>query len=170
MYDLYTGAGTIALFMARQAKHVTGIEYVPEAISDARENARFNGIENATFIHGDMAKVFNRELIATHGHPDIVIVDPPRAGMHPDVVKQLLDSSPERIVYVSCNPATQARDLKLMKETYRILKYNPLTCFHKPIMWKILCCWKRNQTNASNFSERTLIFTSRAGSIISACS
>lgn len=129
VYDLYTGAGTIALFMARQAKHVTGIEYVPEAISDARENARFNGIENATFIHGDMAKVFNRELIATHGHPDIVIVDPPRAGMHPDVVKQLLDSSPERIVYVSCNPATQARDLKLMKETYRILKIQPVDMF-----------------------------------------
>ena len=129
VYDLYTGTGTIANFVAAQAKKVVGIEYVPSAIDDAVINSDLNHISNTTFIAGDMAKILNDEFIAKHGKPDIIITDPPRNGMHPDVVEQILKVSPERIVYVSCNPATQARDIALMGEQYKITAIQPLDMF-----------------------------------------
>ena len=111
VYDLYTGTGTIANFVARSAKKVVGIEYVPEAIEDAKVNSDINGIGNTLFFAGDMKDILTDEFIAGHGRPDVIITDPPRAGMHPDVVETILRAKPRRIVYVSCNPATQARDL-----------------------------------------------------------
>lgn len=129
VYDLYTGTGTIANFIARQAKLVVGIEYVSEAIEDAQRNAQKNAITNTRFFAGDMKDVLNQEFIAQHGHPDVIIVDPPRAGMHPDVVETILLAHPDRIVYVSCNPATQARDLSLMQEAYHILAVQPVDMF-----------------------------------------
>ena len=129
VYDLYTGTGTIANFVARQAMQVIGIEYVSEAIEDARVNARINGIENTMFFAGDMKDILTDEFIARHGRPDVVITDPPRAGMHKDVVETILRSAPQRIVYVSCNPATQARDLQLMDELYRVARVQPVDMF-----------------------------------------
>ncbi len=129
VYDLYTGTGTIAQFIAKTAGKVIGIEAVPDAIHAAKENASLNGINNVDFFVGDMKKVFNEGFINTHGHPDVVITDPPRDGMHKDVVDQLIQLSPERIVYVSCNSATQARDLALMKEHYKIVKVQPVDMF-----------------------------------------
>ena len=134
VYDLYTGTGTIAQFVSKKAKKVIGIESVPEAIADAKANAANNNIENVAFFVGDMKNVFNQEFIKSHGHPDIIITDPPRDGMHKDVVQQIVEIAPKKIVYVSCNSATQARDLALMKDKYKVTKVNPLICFHKPIM------------------------------------
>ena len=129
VYDLYTGTGTIANFVARQAKKVVGVEYIPEAIEDAKVNSEINGIENTVFYAGDMAKVFTDEFVNTNGRPDVVITDPPRAGMHPDVVQQILKIAPKRVVYVSCNSATQARDVEMMKEDYRVIKCQPVDMF-----------------------------------------
>jgi 23S rRNA (uracil1939-C5)-methyltransferase len=129
VYDLYTGTGTIAQFLARKAKHVVGIEYVPAAVADARENARLNKLSHTTFVAGDMAKVLSEEFVASHGKPDIMIVDPPRAGMHVDVVQQILKIGPRKLVYVSCNPATQARDLSMLSELYETLEIHPLDMF-----------------------------------------
>ncbi|MGI9551026.1 MAG: 23S rRNA (uracil(1939)-C(5))-methyltransferase RlmD [Aurantibacter sp.] len=129
VYDLYTGTGTIAQFIAKNAKKVVGIEAVPEAIADAKENAERNGIENVDFFFGDMKKVFNEDFINENGNADIIITDPPRDGMHKDVVQQILNISPQKIVYVSCNSATQARDLEMMKEHYQITKIQAVDMF-----------------------------------------
>lgn len=129
VYDLYTGTGTIANFIARQAQKVIGIEYVPEAIEDAKVNSELNGIANTLFYAGDMKDVLNSDFIARHGHPDVIITDPPRAGMHPDVVQTILNAAPERIVYVSCNSATQARDLQLMDTAYKVMAVQPVDMF-----------------------------------------
>ncbi len=129
VYDLYTGTGTIANFVARGARKVIGIEYVPEAIEDAKENARINGLDNTLFFAGDMKDILNRDFIERHGRPDVIITDPPRAGMHADVVDTLLFAAPRRIVYVSCNPATQARDLALLDAQYRVAAVQPVDMF-----------------------------------------
>lgn len=129
VYDLYTGTGTIACFIAPKVKHVIGIEYVPEAIEDAKVNAKVNGLDNTEFYAGDMKNVLTADFINEHGRPDVMIVDPPRAGMHEDVVKVILEASPRRIVYVSCNPATQARDLALLHEKYDIEAVQPVDMF-----------------------------------------
>ena len=129
VYDLYTGTGTIANFVARQVKKVVGIEYVPEAIADAKLNSEVNGIDNTIFFAGDMKDVLTDGFIEEHGRPDVMIIDPPRAGMHEDVVNVILNARPERIVYVSCNPATQARDLALMDEFYRVEEVQPVDMF-----------------------------------------
>ncbi|MFV0290827.1 MAG: 23S rRNA (uracil(1939)-C(5))-methyltransferase RlmD [Mangrovibacterium sp.] len=129
VYDLYTGTGTIANFIAQKANSVIGVEYVPEAIDDAKVNSALNGIENTKFYAGDMKDVLNDEFIITHGKPDVIITDPPRAGMHDDVIKTILRAAPEKIVYVSCNPATQARDLALLDEVYRVNKIQPVDMF-----------------------------------------
>jgi 23S rRNA (uracil1939-C5)-methyltransferase len=129
VYDLYTGTGTIAQFVSKQAKHVVGIESVPDAITAAKENAQFNGIENVDFFVGDMKNVFNEDFIKANGQPDIIITDPPRDGMHKDVVAQILKIAPKRVVYVSCNSATQARDLNLMKDEYKIIKTQAVDMF-----------------------------------------
>lgn len=129
VYDLYTGTGTIAQFVSGMAKKVIGIEYVPEAIEDAKANAKANGITNCLFFAGDMKDVLNADFIAQHGHPDVVILDPPRAGIHPDVAEVILEAAPDRIVYVSCNPASQARDLALLGEKYRITAVQPVDMF-----------------------------------------
>ena len=133
VYDLYTGTGTIANFVARQAKTVIGIEYVPEAIDDAKQNSLLNGIDNTLFYAGDMKDILTDEFIALHGRPDVIITDPPRAGMHPDVVQTILRARPQRIVYVSCNPATQARDLADLDAAYRVECVQPVDMFpHTP--------------------------------------
>lgn len=129
VYDLYTGAGTIANFVAKEVREVIGIEYVPEAIEDAKLNSEINGIGNTKFFAGDMKDVLTDEFIVAHGRPDVMIIDPPRAGMHEDVVKVILNACPERIVYVSCNPATQARDLALMDGYYRVEEVQPVDMF-----------------------------------------
>ena len=129
VYDLYTGTGTIANFVARQARQVIGIEYVPEAIEDAKLNSKVNGIENTLFYAGDMKDVLTDGFVAEHGHPDVMIIDPPRAGMHEDVVNVILNAAPKRIVYVSCNPATQARDLALLDVKYRVREVQPVDMF-----------------------------------------
>ncbi len=129
VYDLYTGTGTIAQFVSKNAKKVIGVEAVPEAIEDAKINATRNEINNCEFFVGDMKNVFNDEFIATHGHPDVIITDPPRDGMHKDVVAQILKIAPKRVVYVSCNSATQARDLALMDEQYKVSKVRPVDMF-----------------------------------------
>jgi len=129
VYDLYTGTGTIAQFVAKQAKKVVGIESVPDAITAANENAQLNKIENVDFYVGDMKNVFNTNFINQHGHPDVIITDPPRDGMHKDVVNQILNISPKRIVYVSCNSATQARDLALMDAMYKVIKTQAVDMF-----------------------------------------
>lgn len=129
VYDLYTGTGSIATFVARNAKKVVGIEYVPEAIEDAHENSRLNGINNTLFYAGDMKDVLTADFIAGHGHPDVIITDPPRAGMHNDVIDAILSAAPERIVYVSCNPATQARDLSLLDSNYKVARVQPVDMF-----------------------------------------
>lgn len=129
VYDLYTGTGTIANFVAGRARKVIGIEYVPEAIEDAKLNSSINGIENTLFYAGDMKDVLTDEFVAEHGHPDVMIVDPPRAGMHQDVVNVILNAEPKRIVYVSCNPATQARDLALLDTKYQVEAIQPVDMF-----------------------------------------
>lgn len=129
VYDLYTGTGTIAQFVAKNAKKVVGVEAVPDAITAAKENAKRNKIENTTFLVGDMRKVFDDNFASTYGNPDLIITDPPREGMHPDVVKQLINIGAPRIVYVSCNSATQARDLESLKEHYKLTKVQPVDMF-----------------------------------------
>ena len=129
VYDLYTGTGTIAQFVAKQAKRVIGVEAVPDAIIAAKENAQLNGITNVEFYVGDMKNVFNDEFIKQHGHPDVIITDPPRDGMHKDVVQQILNIAPNKVVYVSCNSATQARDLELMDAMYKVTKVQPVDMF-----------------------------------------
>jgi 23S rRNA (uracil1939-C5)-methyltransferase len=129
VYDLYTGTGTIAQFVSKKAKKVIGVEAVPDAILDAKANAERNNITNCEFFVGDMKNVFNDEFIATHGHPDVIITDPPRDGMHKDVVEQILKIAPEKVVYVSCNSATQARDLALMDEMYQVTRVRPVDMF-----------------------------------------
>lgn len=129
VYDLYTGTGTIANFVSRSARKVVGIEYVPEAIEDAKVNAALNGIKNTLFFAGDMKDILTEEFIAEHGRPDVIITDPPRAGMHDDVIKTILFAEPQKIVYVSCNPATQARDLSLLNVKYDVKKVQPVDMF-----------------------------------------
>lgn len=129
VYDLYTGTGTIANFIARQAKKVIGIEYVEDAIEDAVYNSKNNKIKNTLFFAGDMKDILTQEFIDKYGRPDVIITDPPRAGMHEDVVNTILFSEPEKIVYVSCNPATQARDLALFDEKYKVAKVQPVDMF-----------------------------------------
>ena len=133
VYDLYTGTGTIANFIARTAKKVIGIEYVPEAIEDAKVNSRINKIGNTMFYAGDMKDILTDEFIVQHGRPEVIITDPPRAGMHPDVVKTILRAAPKRIVYVSCNPATQARDIADLDADYKVVAVQPVDMFpHTP--------------------------------------
>lgn len=129
VYDLYTGTGTIANFVARKAKKVVGIEYVEDAVIDARANAELNGLDNLSFFAGDMKDILTREFIDEHGRPDVIITDPPRAGMHNDVIDTILFAAPRRIVYVSCNPATQARDLAILEKDYRITAVQPVDMF-----------------------------------------
>ncbi|KFB68961.1 MAG: putative RNA methyltransferase [Candidatus Accumulibacter vicinus] len=129
VYDLYTGTGTIANFVAGQAKKVIGLEYVEAAIEDAKVNSSINGISNTEFYAGDMKDLLDDAFLQQHGKPDVVITDPPRAGMHEDVCKMLLKAEPKRIVYVSCNPATQARDLKILSEKYSIVAVQPVDMF-----------------------------------------
>ena len=129
VYDLYTGAGTIANFIAKHVKQVVGVEYVPTAIEDAKFNAQLNGIDNSIFYAGDMKDILTSEFILTHGKPDVVITDPPRAGMHADVVQRLLEMESEKIVYVSCNAATQARDLELLSAKYDVARIKPVDMF-----------------------------------------
>ena len=129
VYDLYTGTGTIANFVARNSKKVVGIEYVEDAIADAKLNSKVNGIENTLFYAGDMKDVLTEAFVAQHGKPDVMIVDPPRAGMHEDVINVILSSEPKRIVYVSCNPATQARDLALLDKKYIVTEIQPVDMF-----------------------------------------
>ena len=129
VYDLYTGTGTIANFVSRRARQVIGIEYVPEAIEDAKVNAEINDIKNTLFYAGDMKDILTQEFINEHGRPDVIITDPPRAGMHQDVVDVILFAEPKRIVYVSCNPATQARDLQLLDEKYKVKAVQPVDMF-----------------------------------------
>ena len=129
VYDLYTGTGTIAQFIAKKVKKVIGVETVPDAIEAAKENAQLNGINNVEFVVGDMKKVFNEQFIKTYGDPDVIITDPPRDGMHKDVVQQILNIAPSKVVYVSCNSATQARDLALMNDFYKVTKVQPVDMF-----------------------------------------
>ena len=129
VYDLYTGTGTIANFVSRQAKKVIGIEYVPEAIEDAKVNSAIYGIDNTLFYAGDMKDILTQEFINQHGRPDVIITDPPRAGMHNDVINTILFAEPQRIVYVSCNPATQARDLSLLDAKYKVMAVQPVDMF-----------------------------------------
>ncbi len=144
VYDLYTGTGTIANFVARQARQVIGIEYVPEAIEDAKVNSDINGIGNTLFYAGDMKDVLSDDFILEHGRPDIIITDPPRAGMHPDVVKTILRAAPQRIVYVSCNPATQARDLHDLDADYRVVAVQPVDMFpHTPHVENVVLLVRR---------------------------
>lgn len=143
VYDLYTGTGTIAQFVAKKAKKVIGVEVVPEAIIDAKENAERNQINNAQFFVGDMKKVFSESFINTHGQPDVIITDPPRDGMHKDVVAQIIGILPERIVYVSCNSATQARDLSLLDEYYKVTKVQPVDMFPQTHHVENVVCLER---------------------------
>ncbi|MDD6954288.1 MAG: 23S rRNA (uracil(1939)-C(5))-methyltransferase RlmD [Prevotella sp.] len=144
VYDLYTGTGTIANFVAHQAQKVIGIEYVPEAIENAKVNSQINGIENTDFFAGDMKDILTDDFIAEHGQPDVIITDPPRAGMHPDVVKVILNAAPKRIVYVSCNPATQARDLALLDPLYKVEAVQPVDMFpHTPHVENVVLLSKR---------------------------
>ena len=129
VYDLYTGTGTIANFVAANASEVVGIEYVEAAIDDAKVNSEYNNITNTKFFAGDMAKVLNEDFFTAHGRPDVIITDPPRAGMHPKVIEQIIHALPNRIVYVSCNPATQARDISLLDEKYSVEKVQPVDMF-----------------------------------------
>ena len=129
VYDLYTGTGTIANFVARQSKRVIGIEYVPEAIEDAKVNAQLNQLDNTYFLAGDMKDILTQDFIEANGRPDVIITDPPRAGMHQDVIDTILFAEPQRIVYVSCNPATQARDLALLDVKYKVAAVQPVDMF-----------------------------------------
>ncbi|SKC00166.1 23S rRNA (uracil1939-C5)-methyltransferase [Salegentibacter salinarum] len=143
VYDLYTGTGTIAQFVAKKAKRVIGVEVVPEAILDAKENAERNQINNAEFFVGDMKKVFSEEFINNHGQPDVIITDPPRDGMHKDVIAQIIGILPERIVYVSCNSATQARDLSMLDEYYKVTRVQPVDMFPQTHHVENVVCLER---------------------------
>ena len=144
VYDLYTGTGTIANFVARKARKVIGIEYVPEAIEDAKVNSEVNQIDNTLFFAGDMKDILTDDFIAEYGRPDVIITDPPRAGMHPDVVKTILRAAPRRIVYVSCNPATQARDLHDMDADYKVVAVQPVDMFpHTPHVENVVLLERR---------------------------
>lgn len=146
VYDLYTGTGTIANFVAKKARQVIGIEYVPEAIEDAKVNSQVNNIGNTLFFAGDMKDILTDDFIAQYGRPDVIITDPPRAGMHPDVVKTILRAAPQRIVYVSCNPATQARDLHDMDADYRVAAVQPVDMFpHTPHVENVVLLEKRDK-------------------------
>ena len=148
VYDLYTGTGTIANFVSRQARKVIGIEYVPEAIEDAKVNSAFNHIENTLFYAGDMKDILTQDFINEHGRPDVIITDPPRAGMHDDVIKTILFARPQRIVYVSCNPATQARDLSLLDGAYAVKKVQPVDMFpHTHHVENVVLLELRTETN-----------------------
>ena len=149
VYDLYTGTGTIANFVAHKAKKVIGIEYVPEAIEDAKVNSQVNGIENTSFFAGDMKDILTDDFIAEHGRPDIIITDPPRAGMHPDVISVIMKARPKRIVYVSCYPSTQARDLQLLDAEYKVVKVQPVDMFpHTPHVENVVLLeLKNNELN-----------------------
>ena len=129
VYDLYTGTGTIANFLAHQASEILGIESVPEAIEDAKVNSTINNIDNTTFLSGDMKDILNEELFQQYGRPDVVVADPPRAGMHKNVVRNILNALPHKIVYVSCNPATQSRDINILSEKYTVEKIQPVDMF-----------------------------------------
>lgn len=142
VYDLYTGTGTIAQFISDKASKVIGIEYVKEAIEDARINAEANGITNCTFFDGDMKDILTADFIKEHGKPEVMIIDPPRAGMHPDVVKVIMEAAPERIVYVSCNPASQARDLAMMSPLYEITAVQPVDMFPHTMHVENVCALK----------------------------
>lgn len=142
VYDLYTGTGTIAQFISDKASKVIGIEYVKEAIEDARINAEANGINNCTFFDGDMKDILTADFIKEHGKPEVMIIDPPRAGMHPDVVKVIMETAPERIVYVSCNPASQARDLAMMSPMYEITAVQPVDMFPHTMHVENVCALK----------------------------
>lgn len=142
VYDLYTGTGTIAQFISDKASKVIGIEYVKEAIEDARINAEANGITNCTFFDGDMKDILTADFIKEHGKPEVMIIDPPRAGMHPDVVKVIMEATPERIVYVSCNPASQARDLAMMSPMYEITAVQPVDMFPHTMHVENVCALK----------------------------
>ncbi len=144
VYDLYTGTGTIANFVASRASRVVGIEYVPEAIEDAKTNSQINGIGNTSFFAGDMKDILNDDFIREQGRPDVIITDPPRAGMHPGVVSTIIKAAPRRIVYVSCNPATQARDLALLDTDYRVVEVQPVDMFpHTPHVENVVLLEKR---------------------------
>lgn len=147
VYDLYTGTGTIAQFVSDRAGRVIGIEYVKEAIDDAEVNAEANGISNCSFFAGDMKDILTSDFIREHGHPEVMIIDPPRAGMHPDVVKVILEAAPSRIVYVSCNPASQARDLAMMSDKYEILAVQPVDMFPHTMHVENVCKLKLKDIN-----------------------
>ena len=153
VYDLYTGTGTIANFVARQARQVIGIEYVPEAIEDAKVNSQINGIDNTLFFAGDMKDILNDDFLQEHGRPDIIITDPPRAGMHPDVVQTILRAQPERIVYVSCNPATQARDLQVLCQDYDLRVVQPVDMFpHTPHVENVVLLTRKQATDSPDYT------------------
>lgn len=144
VYDLYTGTGTIANFVAKKAKKVVGVEYVPEAIADAKVNSELNGIDNTTFYAGDMKDILTDEFIANNGRPDVIITDPPRAGMHADVIETIIRANPQRIVYVSCNPATQARDLIALDQRYAVTAVQPVDMFpHTPHVENVVLLERR---------------------------
>ena len=146
VYDLYTGTGTIANFVAGKARQVIGIEYVEDAIEDAKVNSQINNIDNTLFYAGDMKDILNQQFIEQHGRPDVIITDPPRAGMHKDVVDTILFAEPERIVYVSCNPATQARDLQLLDVKYKVDKIQPVDMFpHTQHVENVVLLTRRNE-------------------------
>ena len=141
---MYTGTGTIANFVARSAKKVIGVEYVPEAIEDAKENSVINHIDNTVFYAGDMKDILNADFIAENGKPDVIITDPPRAGMHADVIETILHADPQRIVYVSCNPATQARDLMALDTRYQVTDVQPVDMFpHTPHVENVVLLERR---------------------------
>lgn len=150
VYDLYTGTGTIANFVASKARKVIGIEYVPEAIEDAKVNSSINGIDNTEFFAGDMKDILSDDFIRTHGHPDVIILDPPRAGIHEDVAQTILRAAPDRLVYVSCNPATQARDIAIFDSLYKVEKVQPVDMFpHTHHVENVVLMLKRgNDDNA----------------------
>ena len=156
VYDLYTGTGTIANFVARSARQVIGIEYVPEAIEDAKVNSEINKIDNTLFYAGDMKDILNDEFVNQHGRPDVIITDPPRAGMHPDVIKTILRTAPKRIVYVSCNPATQARDLADLDVWYKVVRVQPVDMFpHTPHVENVVLLEKRNEEKIKIEEDKT---------------
>jgi 23S rRNA (uracil1939-C5)-methyltransferase len=129
VYDLYTGTGSIAIFIARQVQKVIGLEYVEEAVVDARINSEVNGITNTEFLEGDISEIFNEDLTGEYTNPDVIISDPPRAGMHKDVITAILNTSARKIIYISCNPATQARDMDMLRESYRLVKTQAVDMF-----------------------------------------
>lgn len=153
VYDLYTGSGTIAQFVAHQAQKVIGIEYVAEAIEAANENAQTNNIDNCTFYAGDMKLILNQELIEKHGKPDVIITDPPRGGMDPEVIETLLFADAPRIVYVSCNPATQARDLDLLSKSYKIIKIQPVDMFPQTYHVENVVLLEKRQPNDTELTN-----------------